>query len=96
MALVRKENAAVGLTVYACYDDGPFDPCGYREGVITDVFDDHYLYKEFEFDIDNIWGFYDTDLKNDSVAVFTKEEDAKEWVNLHNNRSYVINRAWER
>ena len=71
MALVTKENIKKGLEVFSCYDDRPFDGYGYNRGIITEVFDEHYLYSDTELNINNIWGFYDTDIKTDSVAVFT-------------------------
>ncbi len=75
MSLVTKKNAKSGLKVYVCVDERPLNGFDYCEGVITDVFEDHYLYATN--DLQNVWGFYDTDVDNDSVAVFTTEAEAK-------------------
>lgn len=80
MALVTKKNARVGLKIYSCYDDRPWDGYGCNSGIITEVHDDHYLYCEPELGIDNMWGDYDTDLENDSVAVFTTRKEADKWL----------------
>jgi len=99
MALVTKENIKTGLSVFACYSD-PIDGCGYSKGVVTDVFDDHYLYQDKTYDIDQVWGFYDTNVEEDSVAVFTTEEDAKAWMAQHSyslfGQRMVCREPWER
>ena len=82
MALVTKENAKVGLKIYACWDDRPLDGFGCSKGVITKVYEDHYLYTDFDIDLNNVWGEFDTDLKTSSTAVFTTEKEAKEWLNI--------------
>ena len=81
MALVTKKNAKVGLEVFACVDDRPFDGYSCNKAIITEVHKDHYIYKDIELDID-IWGFYDDDVSTSSVAVFTTEKEAKRWLNI--------------
>ena len=83
MSMVRKNNAKEGAVVYACFDDGAFVERGYKKGVITSVFNDHYLYNEESGEKD-VWGFYDYDA-GDSVAVFTEESEAKAWVDERNS-----------
>lgn len=80
MALVTKENAKVGLKIFSCCDDRPLDGCSYHQGIITEVHEDHYIYRNIELEIDAVWGFYDTDIETDSVAVFTTEKEAKKWL----------------
>lgn len=80
MALVTKDNVKKGQTVYACCDERPYYSSCYNEAIITDIFEDHYLYKDLGINIENVWGFYDTDVDNSTVAVFTTEKEAKDWI----------------
>lgn len=78
--LVTKRNIRVGMECWVAIDDRPFDGCQVNKAIITEVFDDHYLYLDTEIGIDNVWGLYDTDLAFDSVAVFTDEQSAIDWL----------------
>lgn len=82
MALVTKENAKVGLKIYACYDDRPLDGCGINEGIITKILEDHYLYTETDIGLFDVWGEYDCNPDIDSIAVFTTKEEAIKWLRL--------------
>lgn len=82
MALVTKKNVKVGLKIFSCWDDRPLDGFGYSNSIITEVFDDHYLYTDLDLNIKDIWGEYDTNPETDSVAVFTTENEAKKWLKI--------------
>lgn len=79
MAVVTKKNVKLGLKVFSAYDDRPFDGYGINEGIVTEIYDDHYIYNETDLGID-IWGMYDTNLKTDSVAAFTTKPEAEKWL----------------
>ena len=55
MSLVTKKNAKVGLEVFACVDDRPFDGYSCNKAIITEVHKDHYIYKDIELDIDTAY-----------------------------------------
>lgn len=82
MALVTKKNVKVGLKIFSCWDDRPLDGFRYSSSIITEVFDDHYLYTDLDLNIKDIWGEYDTNPETDSVAVFTTENEAKKWLKI--------------
>ena len=82
MALVTKKNVKVGLKIFSCWHDRPLDGFGYSSSIITEVFDDHYLYTDLDLNIKDIWGEYDTNPETDSVAVFTTENEAKKWLKI--------------
>lgn len=82
MSLVTKENVKKGLAIFACHDDRPIDGYGYAKGIITEVYEDHYLYHDLDLDLPDVWGFYETDLKRDTIANFTTEKEAKKWLGI--------------
>ena len=79
MAIVTKNNVKEGMTVFSACDERPFYGCSYEKGVVTAVFDDHYLY-DLESGICNMWGDYE-EVLDSTIAVFTTEEAAKKWLN---------------
>lgn len=90
MSRVTKENAKKGLRVWYCFDDRPIDGSGYELGIITDIFDDHYLFNTPKIGVANMWADYsipenETEIMLESVAVFTTETEAKKWLKERDN-----------
>lgn len=80
---ITKENIKVGMTIWCAIDDRPIELPSLHKGMVTEIFDDHYLYTEFYSDgnemCTNVWGFYDDD--NESSCVnFTTLEAAETWL----------------
>lgn len=79
MALITKDRAKVGKEIFIGMNDFPLDMPHYNTGVITEVFDDHYLYTDTTVNIDKVWGFYDDELDS-SLVVFETLTEVKKWL----------------
>lgn len=79
MARVTKQNVKPGMTIWWTFDDRPYDGYGWGKGIVTSIFDDHYLYTDLDNDIENIWGLYDEISSN---VAFTTEEECLNFLKL--------------